>query len=78
MRFKVAGTQPTGKRIELPEIGVMRFADGKWKEAWYFADELGLMLQLNALHCWRLAVRSQPDSVSVRQPWKNAPRDPRA
>ena len=32
------------------QIGVMRFADGKWKEAWYFADELGLMLQLNALH----------------------------
>jgi SnoaL-like polyketide cyclase len=58
MRFKVAGTQggklyglpPTGKRIEVPEIGVMRFADGKWKEAWYFADELGLMPQLNALH----------------------------
>jgi predicted ester cyclase len=58
MRFKVAGTQggtlygltPTGKGIEVPEIGVMRFADGKWKEAWYFADELGLMLQLNALH----------------------------
>jgi predicted ester cyclase len=58
MRFKVAGTHagklyglaPTGKRIEVPEIGVMRFADGKWKDAWYFADELGLMLQLNALH----------------------------
>jgi hypothetical protein len=28
----------------------MRFADGKWKEARYFADELNLMLQLNALH----------------------------
>lgn len=27
----------------------MRFADGKWKEVWYFADERGLMLQLNAL-----------------------------
>jgi hypothetical protein len=36
--------------VEVPEIGVMRFADGKWKEAWYFADEFGLMLQLNALH----------------------------
>jgi hypothetical protein len=24
--------------------------DGKWKETWYFAAELGLMLQLNALH----------------------------
>ena len=58
MRFKVAGTHggklyglpPTGRRVEVPEIGVMRFADGKWKDAWYFADELGLMLQLDALH----------------------------
>ena len=49
MRFRVAvpqggklyGLPPTGKRIEVPEIGVMRFADGKWKEAWYFADERG-------------------------------------
>ena len=58
MRFKVAGTHggklyghpPSGRRVEIPEIGIMRFADGKWKEAWYFADELGLMLQVNALH----------------------------
>jgi predicted ester cyclase len=57
MRFKVAGTQngklyglpPTGRRVEVPEIGIMRFDDGKWKSAWYFADELGLMLQLGAL-----------------------------
>ena len=57
MRFRVAGTQdgklygiaPTGKRIEAPEVGRMRFADGKWKEAWYFADELGLLLQLGAV-----------------------------
>jgi predicted ester cyclase len=58
MRFKVAGTHggnlygmaPTGIRVEAPEIGVMRFAGGKWKETWYFGDELGLMLQLGALH----------------------------
>jgi predicted ester cyclase len=58
MRFKVAGSHggklygmaPTGRRIEVPEIGIMRIADGKWKEAWYFGDELGLMLQLDALH----------------------------
>jgi predicted ester cyclase len=57
MRFRVAGTHggnlygfaPTGKRVEVPEVGVMRFADGKWKEAWYFADELGLLLQLDAV-----------------------------
>jgi predicted ester cyclase len=58
MRFKVAGTQggklyglpPSGKRVEAAEIGIMRIADGKWKEAWYFGDELALMLQLDALH----------------------------
>jgi hypothetical protein len=27
----------------------MRFKDGKWAEAWYFADELGLLLQLDAV-----------------------------
>jgi predicted ester cyclase len=58
MRFQVAGTHggplygfpPTGRRIEVPEIGIMRFAEGRWTEAFYFGDELGLMLQLGALH----------------------------
>ena len=58
MLFKVSGTQsaplygvaPTNRRVELPEIGIMTFADGKWKQAWYFGDELGMMLQLDALH----------------------------
>jgi predicted ester cyclase len=58
MQFKIAGTHKanlygwpaTGRRIEIPEIGIARFADGKWKEGWYFGDELGLMLQLGALH----------------------------
>lgn len=58
MLFKVSGTQsaplyglaPTNQRVELPEIGIMTIVDGKWKQAWYFGDELGMMLQLNALH----------------------------
>jgi predicted ester cyclase len=57
MRFRVAGTHggklyglaPTGRPVEVPEVGRMRLADGKWKEAWYFADELGLLLQLDAV-----------------------------
>ena len=57
MRFRVAGTHggklyglaPTGRRVEVPEVGRMRCVDGKWKEAWYFADELGLLLQLDAV-----------------------------
>lgn len=58
MLFKVSGTQsaplygvaPTNRRVELPEIGIMTFADSQWKQAWYFGDELGMMLQLDALH----------------------------
>ena len=58
MQFKIAGTHKanlygfpaTGKRIEIPEIGIARFVDGKWQQGWYFGDELGLMLQLGALH----------------------------
>ena len=58
MKFKIAGTQtgplyghaPTKRRIEIPEIGVARFVNGKWQDGWYFGDELGMMLQLNALH----------------------------
>jgi predicted ester cyclase len=58
MQFRIAGTHtgklygvaPTGRRLEAPEIGIVRVVDGKWKDAWYFGDELGMMLQLNALH----------------------------
>lgn len=58
MRFKIAGTQtgklygaePTGRRIEAEEIGIMKFQDGKWRSGWYFGDELALMLQPDSLH----------------------------
>jgi predicted ester cyclase len=58
MQFRISGTHkanlyghpPTGRRVEVPEIGIARFEDGKWKSGWYFGDELGLMLQLGALH----------------------------
>jgi predicted ester cyclase len=57
MRFKVVGVHakplygfpPTGRRVEVSEIAMMQVVDGKWKEAWYFADELSLMLQLGIL-----------------------------
>lgn len=58
MKFKIAGTHKgnlyghpaTQRRVEIPEIGVARFRDGKWADGWYFGDELGMMLQLDALH----------------------------
>jgi predicted ester cyclase len=57
MKFKIAGTHKgplyghpaTNRRVEIPEIGIATFAGGKWQEGWYFGDELGMMLQLNAL-----------------------------
>ena len=50
--FLAAGDRfPRGMWDEvLSEIGICRFAGGEWLEGWYFADELGLLLQLDALH----------------------------
>jgi predicted ester cyclase len=58
MRFHVVavhtkplyGLPPTGKRIEVPEIGLFHIADGKIKDAWYYGDELGLLLQLGVVN----------------------------
>lgn len=56
MQFRLRGTQsrnlyglpPTGNTVDVAEIGIMRFANGQWKEGWYFGDELGMLLQLGA------------------------------
>ncbi len=58
MQFNLRGTHqasfygfpPTGRRVEMPEVGIMRVLDGKWVDGWYFGDELGILLQLGALH----------------------------
>jgi hypothetical protein len=44
---------PTGRRVEMPEIGIMRVVDGKWVESCYFDDELGMLLQLGAVNMLR-------------------------
>jgi len=58
MRFHVVavhtkplyGLPPTGKRIEVAEVGLFHIADGKIKDAWYYGDELGLLLQLGVVN----------------------------
>jgi predicted ester cyclase len=56
MRYSTSGTHkaafcdvpPTGKRVGVPVVSIMRFIGGEWKETWSLADELGMMLQLGA------------------------------
>jgi predicted ester cyclase len=56
MRFCISGTHrrglygmpPTGKRIAIPGVSILRFAHGKLHESWSLGDELGLLLQLGA------------------------------
>jgi len=43
------GISATGRKCVVSEVGICRFAGTDWIEGWYFADELGLLLQLNAL-----------------------------
>lgn len=54
MRFRLTGTNTrplyglpaSNARVEVPELGIMHFKNGKWTEGWYFGDELGLLLQI--------------------------------
>jgi steroid delta-isomerase-like uncharacterized protein len=58
MHFKLTGTHtgrffghpPTGKRIEMTEVGILKVEDALVDEAWYFGDELGLLQQVDAVH----------------------------
>lgn len=54
MRFNVCGTHrgafcgiaPTGRAVGVHGVAIMTFRDGRWIDSWTFADELGLLLQL--------------------------------
>jgi steroid delta-isomerase-like uncharacterized protein len=43
------GLPATGKKIAMPGITILRFAEGKCVERWSQADALGLLVQLGAL-----------------------------
>ena len=40
------GIPPTGRRVDIHEIGIFRLADERITEGWFMADELGLLKQL--------------------------------
>jgi steroid delta-isomerase-like uncharacterized protein len=40
------GAAPTGQRVTIPAIHIMRFSDGRIREWWALEDNLGLMQQL--------------------------------
>jgi predicted ester cyclase len=44
------GLPPTGRRVEMAEIGIMQFDGARWTDSWYYADGLGMLLHLDALH----------------------------
>lgn len=46
----IMGNPPTGKRIEIDVIDIVRFEGGKTVEHWGIADELGMLIQLDLLH----------------------------
>ncbi len=54
--FKLQGTHkgnflgipPTGKTVDVYEIGIFKLIDGKISEAWFMADEVAILRQLGA------------------------------
>ena len=57
MQFNLRGTNTrsfyglpaTGRRCEMAEVGIATFSGDTWKEGWYLADGIGILLQLGAL-----------------------------
>jgi len=46
---KFLGLTPTGRRVEVEEIHIVRFVDGHIAEHYYTGDDLGMMRQLGVL-----------------------------
>jgi predicted ester cyclase len=46
---ELGGIQPTGKKVIVEGIDIIRFANGKAVENWYSGDMLGLMQQLGVI-----------------------------
>ncbi len=44
---ELSGIPPTGRRVDVTEVGLWRCEDGLIAEAWFFADDLGLLRQLD-------------------------------
>ena len=42
------GIPPTGKKIDIYEVGFFQVIDGKIVEGWFMCDELGLLIQLES------------------------------
>ena len=43
------GVQPSGKRVEVTGMGIVRVAGGKIPEAWFFFDRMAMYTQLGAI-----------------------------
>ena len=48
-RGELLGVPPTGRYVRVPEVLILRFAEGRIVEDWVSVDLLGLLAQLDAL-----------------------------
>ena len=46
---ELAGIPPTGKRVEVPGMGIDYFSGGKMAESWEYYDVMGMMVQLGVI-----------------------------
>lgn len=46
---EMAGIPPTGKRVEVPGMGIDYFSGGKMAESWEYYDVMGMMQQLGTV-----------------------------
>lgn len=49
-RASFYGLPPTGRFVAMAEVGIMKFDGERWTDSWFYADGLGMLLNLGATH----------------------------
>jgi carboxymethylenebutenolidase len=66
MPWMLPGVPPTGKRVEIPLVAIVRFRDGKLAHEHIYWDQASVLVQLGLLSAENLPVRGVETAEKVR------------
>jgi carboxymethylenebutenolidase len=67
MPWMLPGVPPTGKRVEVPLVAIVRFRDGKLAHEHIYWDQASVLKQIGLLTDESLPVRGAETAEKVRQ-----------
>jgi carboxymethylenebutenolidase len=68
MDWMLPGIAPTGKRVEVPLVAIIRFRDGKLAHEHIYWDQASVLVQIGLLHASKLPVAGVESARKVLDP----------